>query len=102
MYAIVETGGKQYWVNAGETLQVNKLEAKQGDVVELKALWASKEEPESETPGSPKAKVTAEVVRQMRGEKIIVFKKRPKSRYRRRKGHRQWLTELRIKDISFN
>ncbi|PCI40137.1 MAG: 50S ribosomal protein L21 [Elusimicrobia bacterium] len=98
MYAIIETGGRQYWVQPGETLQVNKLTAEKGATIELKTLWAAEEEKKS----SQKAKVTAEVVRQTRGRKIVVFKKRPKSRYSRQAGHRQELTEIRIKDISLN
>ena len=97
MYAIVELGGKQYWVVPGETLQVDKIDAKEGEQVQLKALWAGAEDKNTQ-----KAKVTAEVVRQLRGPKIIVFKKRPKSHYSRQKGHRQELTELRIKEISLN
>jgi len=98
MYAIIETGGTQYWVTPGETLQVNKLSAEKGESVELKVLWAAEEDKQS----SQKAKVTAEVVRQTRGKKLVVFKKRPKSRYSRKNGHRQELTEIRIKDISLN
>lgn len=98
MYAIIETGGTQYWVTPGETLQVNKLSAEKGATVELKVLWAAEEDKKS----SQKAKVTAEVVRQTRGKKLVVFKKRPKSRYSRKNGHRQELTEIRIKDISLN
>jgi len=98
MYAIIETGGTQYWVTPGETLQVNKLSAEKGEAVELKVLWAAEEDKQS----SQKAKVTAEVVRQTRGKKLVVFKKRPKSRYSRKNGHRQELTGIRIKDISLN
>ena len=98
MYAIIETGGRQYWVQPGETLQVNKLTAEKGATIELKTLWGAEEEKKS----SQKVTVTAEVVRQTRGQKIVVFKKRPKSRYSRKAGHRQDLTEIRIKDISLN
>lgn len=95
MYAIIETGSKQYWVNPDDTIQVERLEAKEGSKVELKALWASDEKAE----GKQSAKVTAEVVKHTRGKKIVVFKKKSKSTYRRTQGHRQDLTELKIKNI---
>ena len=102
MYAIIESGGKQYWVKPGETLRVDRLEAEKGSKVELKALWAASEEAGKEPVVSKKAKVTAQVVRQLRGPKLIVFKKKPKSRYRRTRGHRQDLTELKIQEIVLN
>ncbi|MBI2362479.1 MAG: 50S ribosomal protein L21 [Elusimicrobia bacterium] len=100
MYAIIETGGKQYWVVPGETLRVEKLTADAGETVTLKALWAAEEGQEGKS--SQKATVTAEIVRQLKDRKIIVFKKRPKSKYSRKAGHRQNLTEIRIKQISLN
>src|SRR5579863_7422269 len=99
MYAIVEQGGKQYWVIPGETLRVEKIEAKAGQTLDLKALWAGEEKGGE---SSQKAKVTAEVVRQVRGPKIFILRKKPKSNYSRQRGHRQDLTEIRIKDISLN
>ena len=104
MYAIIETGGKQYWVVPGDTLRVEKLEAKDGSEFVLDALWAASEGQEAgkAAPASQSAKVTVEVIRQVGGPKIIVFKKRPKKNYVRRMGHRQHLTEIRIKDIAFN
>ncbi|MBI5242480.1 MAG: 50S ribosomal protein L21 [Elusimicrobia bacterium] len=104
MYAIIETGGKQYWVVPGDTLRVEKLQAKDGTELVLDALWAAAEGQEEgkEAPASQPAKVTVEVVRQVHGPKLIVFKKRPKKNYVRRMGHRQELTEIRIKDIAFN
>ena len=100
MYSIIETGGKQYWVTPGQNLQVEKLEAEVGSVVELKSLWAAEAEGTSADAKAGKtAKVTAEVVRHLRGRKIIVFKKRPKKGYENTKGHRQYLTEIKIKDI---
>jgi large subunit ribosomal protein L21 len=104
MYAIIETGGKQYWVIPGETIQVERLEAKEGDKLTLKALWAAEEggDGKKEPASTQKGTVTAEVVRHLRGPKIIVFKKKHKARYVRKIGHRQDLTEIRIKDISLN
>jgi large subunit ribosomal protein L21 len=104
MYAIIETGGKQYWVVPGDLVKVEKIEAEAGSEIVLKALWASSETQESgaQAPSGQSAKVTAEVVRQFKDRKIIVFKKRPKKNYVRRMGHRQRLTEIRIKEIQFN
>lgn len=103
MYAIIETGGKQYWVIPGEILQVERLAAKAGDEVTFKALWtASQEEKKVITGKSPSAKVTAKVLRHLRGDKIIVFRKRPKKAYEKSSGHRQELTELQVKDIQLS
>lgn len=101
-YAIVQTGGKQYRVAEGELLQVQKLEAKEGEEVRLEEVVFAKNEGKVVT-GRPKisgASVTAEVVRQFRSPKIIVYKERQKKVYKKTQGHRQWLTELRIKQIS--
>ncbi|MBO4675415.1 MAG: 50S ribosomal protein L21 [Elusimicrobiaceae bacterium] len=100
MYAIIETGGKQYWVTPGQNLQVEKLDAKAGDTVELKVLWAGNEESTSaDTKAATAAKVTAQVVKHLRGQKVIVYKRRPKKGYERTQGHRQNLTQLNITDI---
>ncbi len=98
MYAIIETGGRQFWVSPGETIRVEKLEAKEGQEMKFNALWAVDDAQKS----SRKASVTAEVVAQDRGPKIIVFKKRQKKAYKKTRGHRQWLTDLKIKSISIN
>jgi large subunit ribosomal protein L21 len=103
MYAIIETGGKQFWVSPGETIRVEKLEAEKGKELSFDALWAVGDAAAGQEPApSRKAKVTAEVVKQMRGPKIIVFTKKTKKAYKRMQGHRQWLTEIRIKSISLN
>jgi large subunit ribosomal protein L21 len=101
-YAIIKTGGKQYRVAPGETLKVEKLEAKAGDEVKIDEVVFAKNGDKALT-GRPKisgASVTAEVVRQLRAPKVIVFKMRQKKVYKKTQGHRQWLTELRIKQIS--
>lgn len=102
MYAIVRTGGKQYRVEEGSLLQVEKLPYEEGEEIQLdEVLLVSGEEgmliPGKDAPG---AKVTARVVRQLKGPKIIVFKYKPKKGYHRKQGHRQLLTELRIENIS--
>ena len=104
MYAIIETGGKQYWVVPGDTLRVEKLVAKEGSELTLDALWAASEGQDAgkKAPVGQAAKVTIEVVRQVKGPKLIVFKKRPKKNWLRKRGHRQALTEIRVKNIDFN
>ena len=103
MYAIIETGGKQYWVIPGETIKVEKLEAEKGAKLTFKALWAVGDAKEGQEPAySQAAKVEASVVAQDRGPKIIVFKKRTKKAYKKKQGHRQWLTEIKIENISLN
>ncbi len=101
-YAIIQTGGKQYRVAEGEVLQVEKLNAKEGEEVKIEEVLFAKNEGKPLT-GRPKilgASVTAEVIRQLRAPKIIVYKERQKKVYKKTQGHRQWLTELRIKQIS--
>lgn len=100
MYAIIEAGGKQYWVVPGETIQIEKIEGKKGDKLTFKALWAADEEKADSS--SQKGNVTAEVLGQTKGPKLIIFKKRPKSNYRRKAGHRQKYTEIRVTKISLN
>ena len=103
MYAIIETGGKQFWVSPGDVVRVDRLEAEAGKELTLQALWAAGEPGAAESSKKlPSAKVTVEVVRHMRGPKIIVFKKRVKKAYQKTRGHRQDLTEVRIKEISLN
>jgi large subunit ribosomal protein L21 len=103
MYAIIETGGKQYWVVPGELLQVERLPDEAGAEVTFSALWTASREEKNAAPGkSPSAKVTAKIVRHLRGDKIIVFRKRPKKAYEKSSGHRQELTELQIKDIQLS
>ncbi len=104
MYAVIETGGKQYRVEVGTELEVEKLEVGAGDTVTLERvlLVADGEGAAIGRPVVDGATVSAEVVRQDRADKVIVFKYRPKARRRVKKGHRQDLTVLRISDITFN
>lgn len=102
MYAIIETGGKQFWVSPGDVVRVERLEAEAGKEFTLEALWAAGEPGAAEPKGLPSAKVTVEVLRHFRGAKVIVFKKRTKKAYQKTAGHRQDLTEIRIKEISLN
>jgi large subunit ribosomal protein L21 len=102
MYAVVETGGKQYRVKVGQTVEVERLAANVGDTIELgRVLLVSDEE--TTHVGRPVvegAKVAATVVEHGRGPKVIIFKYRAKQHYRRKNGHRQDFTRLRIDDIS--
>ena len=98
MYAIIETGGRQFWVSPGETIRVEKLAAEAGQELTFKALWAAGDAAEGKEPAvSRAAQVTAEVVKQTRGPKIIVFKRRTKKAYRKTQGHRQELTALKAR-----
>ena len=101
MYAVVETGGKQYKVNVGQVIQIEKLPAEAGDLVELdRVLMVSDgENVQVGTPLVEGAKVSAKVLDQVKGRKAVIFKYIPKQRYRRKKGHRQQLTKLRIEEI---
>jgi len=103
MYAIIETGGRQFWVVPGETLQIEKLEAQKGQELTFDALWAVQEGKDGGEPVvSRKAKVVVEVVGGRRGPKIVVFKRRQKKAYKKMQGHRQNLTDILVKTISFN
>jgi large subunit ribosomal protein L21 len=101
MYAVIETGGKQYRVEVGTELQVELLDVEPGKTITLDRvlLVADGDESSIGRPLVADAAVSAEVVRQIRGEKLISFKFRPKARSRVKKGHRQELTVLRISDI---
>jgi len=104
MYAVIETGGKQYRVEVGTELEVELLDAEPGKTVTVGRvlLVADGDDASIGLPVVDGAAVSAEVVRQGRGEKVISFKYRPKARRRVKKGHRQELTVLRISDITLN
>jgi large subunit ribosomal protein L21 len=101
MYAIVETGGKQYRVAVGDTVDVELVEGNEGQVIELPRvlLVADGEQIQVGNPVLDQAKVTATVLGMKRAPKVIIFKYRAKERYRRRTGHRQNMTQLRIESI---
>jgi large subunit ribosomal protein L21 len=102
MYAIVRTGGKQYQVEAGDTLRVEKLLGEVGDTVELSEvlLVVDGEIVKIGQPMVDGAKVVAKIVEQGRHKKIIVFKKKKRKGYQVKKGHRQMYTALTIETIS--
>jgi len=94
MFAIVRTGGKQYRVAAGDKIAVEKLSGEAGDKISLgDVLLAGDGDKAQDVNGLT---VSAEIIAQERGEKVIVFKKRRRHNYRRKQGHRQSLTLLRI------
>ncbi len=102
MYAVIETGGKQYRVTVGQRLDVERLPVEAGGDVELDRVLMVGGEGADVRIGTPVvagARVVATVDEHHRGEKLIIFKMKAKKRYRRKTGHRQELTRLTIKDI---
>ena len=94
MFAVVRTGGKQYRVATDDKIIVEKIDGEAGASVQLEALMLG-------DAGSVKAggKVTAEIVAQTKGDKVIIFKKKRRHNYRRKNGHRQQLTVLKITSV---
>ncbi|MDH3393605.1 MAG: 50S ribosomal protein L21 [Desulfobulbaceae bacterium] len=102
MYAIINTGGKQYQVAQGDRLRVEKLEGNVGDTVELSDVLMVVNDDDIKV-GQPMvegAKVTARIVEQGKAKKILVFKKKRRKGYKVQRGHRQLFTALEIKEIS--
>ncbi len=101
MFAVIRTGGKQYKVAPNDILRVEKLAAKPGDAIKLDSVLMVDSD-QGLSVGAPLVKgavVAAEVIEQTRADKIIVFKKQRRKNYRRRNGHRQALTVLRVTEI---
>jgi large subunit ribosomal protein L21 len=98
-YAVIETGGKQYRVEKGTSLLVDRLSAKQGEKVALRAVMFRDKEVIAEPKELQKVKVEATVAEHLRGPKIKVFKYKPKKGYRRRAGHRSELTRLEVTEL---
>jgi large subunit ribosomal protein L21 len=101
VYAVMETGGKQYRVQAGDVFRVERLEGDTGQEVVFDRVLMSGGEGSARfgTPWIAGAAVRAEIVSQARADKILVFKFKSKKNYRRLRGHRQYYTEIRIKEI---
>jgi large subunit ribosomal protein L21 len=101
MYAVIKTGGKQYRVAPNDVLTIEKLEGEDGSTIEFTEVLmvANGAEPKFGRPIVTGAKVVAELVEQTRGPKLISFKKRRRKNSRRKRGHRQDLTTVRIKEI---
>ena len=101
MYAVIKTGGKQYRVAEGDTIRVEKLPGDVGSTIELdEVLMVGGDTVRVGTPTVSGAKVTAQIVDQDRAKKIIVFKKMRRKNYRRKNGHRQPFTALRITGVT--
>ena len=94
-YAIIKTGGKQFAVEDGQTLHVPSIDKKEGEAFEIETLLSG----EGEGLKIGAATVQATVIGHGRGEKIIVFKKKRRKQYKRKKGHRQDYTEIKIDKI---
>lgn len=94
-FAVIRTGGKQYSVESGDTLRVPSIDAEAGDKIELEALLTG----DGKQAKIESGKVKATVVSHGRGEKIIVFKKKRRKQYKRKQGHRQGYTEIKIEKI---
>jgi large subunit ribosomal protein L21 len=98
-YAIIEMGGKQYRVEKGDSLLVDRIDAKEGAKVAPKALMYRSDDVVFDGAGLDKVKVDAVVAEHLKGDKVRVFKYRPKKRYRKSAGHRSLLSRIEIKDI---
>jgi len=102
MFAVIRTGGKQYRVAPNDIIEIERIAGEPGDIIELAEvllLGGGEGAPQAGSPAIAGALVAAEVVEQKRGDKIIVFKKKRRKNYRRKNGHRQALTLLRITEI---
>lgn len=101
MFAVIKTGGKQYIAEPGKKLKIEKLDAPEGEVISFdEVLLVSKgHEVEVGTPMVEGAKVEAKVLKQARARKVIVFRYNAKTRYRKKKGHRQHFTEVEVEKI---
>jgi large subunit ribosomal protein L21 len=104
MFAVVQTGGKQYRVTTGDVIRVEKLDGVAGDTIVLdQVLFASGDgKTEMSAEGLAKARVAAQIIATAKADKVIVFKKKRRHNYRRKNGHRQWQTILRISDIALD
>ena len=101
MFAVIKTGGKQYKVAKGEKITIEKLEGDPGTKIDFEEVLLIADEKNTNI-GAPMIKgatVQGEILEQFRGEKIIIFKKKRRHNYRRKNGHRQYLTTVEIKDI---
>ncbi len=100
-FAIIETGGKQYRVKVGDQVWIEKIDGEPGEDVELTSVLSVAKDGKLSvgTPTVKNAKVVATVEKTQKTDKQIVFKYRPKTRYRRKLGHRQQMTQIVVKDI---
>jgi large subunit ribosomal protein L21 len=100
MYAVIETGGKQYKVSPGETIRVEKLKGDEGSAVEFSNVLAVKTDDGLKVGEQlTSAKVTGKIVGEGRGDKVVVFKFKRKKQYKRTQGHRQDYTAVQVDEI---
>jgi large subunit ribosomal protein L21 len=101
MYAVIKTGGKQYRVTEGDLLKIEKVTGEVGESVEFEEVLmiANGEQIDVGRPVLPSSSVVGEIVEQGKGKKIIVFKSKRRKGYRKKQGHRQLYTLLKIKEI---
>ncbi len=101
MYAIIQTGGKQYRISPGDVLRVERLPGERGDEVILDQvlLVTDGDAVQVGQPLVPNATVRTQIVRQGKGKKVLIFKKKRRKNYRRKQGHRQLFTALQISEI---
>lgn len=101
MYAVIATGAKQYMVNVGDTIYIEKLDAADNDIATFDALiYVNGDNVQIGSPILDNVKVTGRVIRHLRGKKVIVFKYKPKKNIRKKQGHRQPYTAVEIMNIS--
>jgi large subunit ribosomal protein L21 len=100
-FAVVQTGGKQHRVEPGQIIEIEKLSADEGATVELTQVLLVSDDTgiRHGNPWVEGVKIVGTVVKQTRARKIIVFKYKPKTRYRKKTGHRQWITRVQVQDI---
>ena len=102
MNAVVKTGGKEYRISQGDLIRVEKMEGRVGDQVTMKDILMISDEDKVQV-GNPfltNAVITGEIVQQVRGKKVLIYKMKRRKNYRRTKGHRQTYTYVRVNDIS--
>lgn len=104
MFAVLKTGGKEYRVAKGDVIRVEKLAGKVGDQVTLKDVLMVSGEGQVQvgTPNVDNAIITGEIVREVKGKKILTYKMKRRKNYRRMKGHRQTYTYLKVNDINLS
>ena len=100
MFAIIETGGKQYRVSVGDVIDVERIEAEEGSKVELKVLMTGEGDKIAVGAEAESKKVSATVVKQVKSKKVVVFKYKAKKNVRKKQGHRQFYTRIKIESIA--
>ena len=104
MNAVVKTGGNEYRISKGDLIRVEKMEGKVGDQVTMKDILMISDEDKVQVghPFLANAEITGEIVQQVRGKKVLIYKMKRRKNYRRTKGHRQTYTYIRVNEISLS